>query len=61
MRAYLIEGDAMAPSSTDLIAQTDSLKVGLPVPKGWRVLTGNERESVIARVAYRFEIEESTQ
>lgn len=48
----LINGDELAPCSTDLIAQTATLAVGLRVPDGWRVLTG----SLIARVAYRYEI-----
>lgn len=57
MRNQLLSGDPMAPASTDIIAQFDSLAVGRPVPDGWRVLSGNERASEIARVAYRFEIE----
>lgn len=52
-----ISGDALAPSSADLIAQTKNLDVGKPVPAGWRVLTGNARTSTIARVAYRYEAE----
>lgn len=58
MANVLIEGDPMEPCSTDLIAQTKNLNVGQPVPKGWRVLTGNTFQSLIARVAYRYEIEE---
>ncbi len=58
MTNTLIYGDPMDPSSTDLIAQQKRLAVGQPVPDGWRVLSGNERESTIARVAYRFEVEE---
>jgi hypothetical protein len=54
---YLLSGDPLEPSGTDLIAQTKSLAVGARVPDGWRVLSGNERESTIARVAYRFEAE----
>lgn len=57
MQSYLIQGDALEPSSCDLIAQTRSLAVGARVPDGWRVLSGNERESTIARVCYRFEAE----
>jgi hypothetical protein len=60
MTNYLIAGDPMEPASTDLIAQTKSLAVGRPVPDGWRVLSGNERESTIARVAYRYEVEEES-
>lgn len=58
MQNHLISGDPMEPLSADLIAQLDTLPVGQPVPEGWRVLTGNVRTSLIARVAYRDEIEE---
>ena len=57
MARYLISGDPLEPTSGDMIAETASLAVGQPVPEGWRVLTGNERESVIARVALRYELE----
>lgn len=57
MTRYLISGDPLEPCSGDMIAETASLAVGKPVPEGWRVLTGNERESVIARVALRYELE----
>lgn len=57
IRSTIIDGDALDPSSTDLLAQVATLVVGEPVPEGWRVLTGNERTSQIARVAYRYEIE----
>jgi hypothetical protein len=59
MHFQLISGNPMEPSSTDVIAQFDRLDVGRPVPAGWRVLTGNAESSEIARVAYRYEIEES--
>ncbi len=58
IRSTVIDGDALCPFDTDLIAQTGQLKVGEPVPEGWRVLTGNERTSQVGRVAYRFEIKE---
>ena len=58
MANHLIEGDALDPSSSDLIAQTDTLRVGLPVPDGWRVLSGNNSFSQIARVVMRFEIDD---
>jgi hypothetical protein len=61
MTNILISGDALAPCSTDLIAQTKRLAVGERVPEGWRVLSGNERESTIARVAFRFEAEEESE
>ena len=57
MQNFLLSGDPLAPCGTDLIAQTKSLAVGRRVPDGWRVLSGNERESTIARVAFRFEAE----
>lgn len=60
MRFQLISGNPLEPSSTDLIAQFDSLDVGRPVPAGWRVLSGNVRQSEIARIAYRYEIEEES-
>lgn len=60
MTNYLLSGDPLEPSSTDLIAQTKSLAVGLAVPEGWRVLSGNERESTIGRVAFRYEAEEES-
>lgn len=57
MRSYLVSGDPSEPSGSDLLAQTDSLAVGQPVPEGWRVLSGNERESTIGRLALRYELE----
>lgn len=57
MTNYLLSGDPLEPSSCDLIAQTKSLDVGKPVPDGWRVLSGNERQSTIGRVCYRYEAE----
>ena len=54
----LIEGDALEPCSTDLIVQTGQLEVGKRVPEGWRVLTGNNHTSQVARVVYRYEVEE---
>lgn len=61
MTNHLIEGDALAPSSTDLVAQTRSLPVGERVPEGWRVLSGNLTESTIARVCFRYEAEEESE
>lgn len=58
IRSTLIDGDALNPSSVDLISQVATLDVGQPVPEGWRVLTGNARTSQIGRVAYRYEIED---
>lgn len=57
MAAYLISGDPLEPTSGDMIAQTASLDVGKPIPDGWRVLSGNERQSLIARVVLRYEVE----
>ena len=56
----LIQGDALEPCGSDLIAQLESLPIGRPVPEGWRVLTGNARTSLIARVALRSEAEEES-
>lgn len=59
MQNILISGDPMRPMTVDIIAQLKQLEVGKPVPEGWRVLSGNERFSTIARVAFRYEIEEN--
>jgi len=58
IRSTVIDGDALAPADTDLIAQVAQLAVGEPVPEGWRVLTGNAHTSQVARVCYRFELGE---
>ena len=55
---HLIEGDLMNPTSNDLILQEGRLKVGLPVPNGWTVTTGNMHDSKVFRVAYRHQIDE---
>lgn len=57
MQNFLLSGDPLEPCGSDLIAQTRSLAVGARVPDGWRVLSGNERESMIGRVCFRFEAE----
>jgi hypothetical protein len=54
----LLEGDALNPSSTDLIIQKGRLPVGQPVPNGWRVMTGNATTSLVIRPAYRYELED---
>jgi hypothetical protein len=59
-RIERLRGNPMEPNSTDVIAQFSRLPVGRPVPDGWRVLSGNTTESEIARVAFRFEIEEES-
>jgi hypothetical protein len=46
------------PAANDLFAQTATIKVGDAVPDGWRVLSGNNNTSTIARVAMRHEVEE---
>lgn len=56
----LLRGCPMDPSPGDTLAQFDSLAVGQPVPDGWRVLSGNLSSSEIARVVYRYEIEEES-
>jgi hypothetical protein len=54
----LLDGDPFAPAGTDIIVQRGYLRVGLRVPEGWRALTGNQYESKVYRVAYRYEIDE---
>jgi len=56
----LIKGDPMKPDDLDLIAQQKWLPTEDAVPDGWRILTGNNHRSLIARLAYRFEIEGGT-
>lgn len=55
--ARLIKGDALHPNNCDLLALTGCLNVGLPVPDGWRVITGNQRSSLVAIIAMRYECE----
>ena len=54
----LLQGNAMEPGSSDIIAQLGLLDVGERVPEGWRVLSGNALHSSVGRIAYRYEIEE---
>ncbi len=42
--------------ASDLIIQTVRIKVGEKIPEGWRVLTGNNEESLVARVILRAEL-----
>jgi len=57
MTRHLIHGDPLHPQDGDVIVQIDTIRVGEPVPDGWRVLTGGMHFSQIARVALRYEIE----
>lgn len=59
MANILVRGDALEPSSYDLIVQTKHINVGDPLPEGWQVLSGNARMSEIARIVYRCDIEEN--
>ncbi len=58
-RSRLVEGDPLHPDDTDVIVQFASLKVGKPVPSGWRVMTGNINFSLVSRVVYRYEVDGS--
>ncbi len=49
-------GDPLNPDDTDILIQSGWLYVGDPVPAGWRVMTGNDRDSLVMRVAYRYEV-----
>lgn len=53
----LARGDALEPDDMDLIVQIMLLDVGKPVPRGWRVTSGNIHHSEIVRVIPRFELE----
>ena len=56
----LVEGDALYPTDTDLIAQQGRLEEGAAVPDGWRVLSVSlgEMGSLVARVVFRYEVED---
>ena len=56
-QSILLDGDTLNPSSTDILIQKGLLPVGEPVPEGWRVMTGNARESLVIRPVYRYELE----
>lgn len=56
-KSALIEGDAMRPEANDLLAQRIDLAIGEePRGLGWRILTGNRRTNLWARVCYRHEL-----
>lgn len=57
MTNTLVSGDPLKPSDYDMIAQTARVPVGHAIPVGWNVLSGNAMDSLIARVAYRGQIE----
>lgn len=58
IKTSLVSGDALEPTDTDILAQQGYLEVGLEVPEGWRVLTGNIRESLVVWIGYRYELGE---
>ena len=55
---FLVDGDPLDPQCSDVIAEIRTLEVGKSLPIGWRVLTGNNKSSVIGRVVLRYEVEE---
>src|SRR5690606_31114158 len=58
-KAQQLDGDAMKPNSTDMLAQTIRLPTGEePRGDGWRILTGNVNFNLWARVAFRYEIKD---
>ena len=60
MANFLIYGDPLNPQNDDIVAQSENLGTDEIVPDGWRIMTGNERYSLIMRIAYRHEIEAET-
>lgn len=54
----LLTGNPLEPSFSDLIVQRGRLATGKPVPDGWRVLDGNMRDSLVARVVMRYEVQD---
>lgn len=61
LRHFLVEGNPMAPKSCDVIVQTGRAPTDVPLTDGWRVLSGNSRTALVARVVFRREITESRQ
>jgi hypothetical protein len=57
MKSTLHSGNPLHPHGSDIIIQSTTLKVGKPVPEGWRVMTGNNNYSEIMRIVYRMELE----
>jgi hypothetical protein len=53
--ATQISGDALDPQCGDVLALQGLLNRGEPVPKGWRVLSGNAHTSTVAAVILRYE------
>ena len=49
-------GNLLEPSFLDLFVARARLEVGCPVPKGFRVLDGNNSSSLIAGVFMRHEL-----
>ena len=54
----ILQGDAMAPEGSDILAALGLLRTGAPVPEGWRVLSGSFYNSSVAAIGYRYEFEE---
>lgn len=58
MKTILIEGDALKPESSDILAQQAYMPLGeAPRGDGWRILTGGPIGNLWARIAYRYECE----
>lgn len=60
INTILCKGDPLAPQSSDILLQEGQLDVGLPVPTGWQMLSGNHHYSFVARIAYRGDIAPET-
>jgi hypothetical protein len=54
----LVDGDPLDPSDFDIIMQEGRLDVGVPVPDGWKVITGNQLNSQVIRLMTRWEIDQ---
>lgn len=62
LRTVSLDGNGLeTPCAGDLFAQEALLPVGEALPEGWRVLTGNNDHSTIARVVMRCELEDQPQ
>ena len=61
MHTQLIEGNALRPESTDMLAQQVYLPLDkAPTGEGWRIMTGGPVGNLWARVAYRYEAEKES-
>ena len=57
IRSTQLDGNPFEPNGFDMFAQVGLLSTSESVPDGWKVMTGNHMQSVVARIVYRHEID----